>query len=158
LDLPAPDSGQRSEKTLNDFWATCEISAVALVDMKVWHWMYDHPDASPSQLRAAVIEIAKEMWNRYYAPIFGVRDVLLLGVYSHMIDCFMYLPDYPIGHLISHQIEEHMEQTGAIGPEFERMATLGRVTPDLWIETATGKPVGADALLSATSKALESQD
>jgi hypothetical protein len=158
LDLPAPDSRQRAEKTLNDFWATCEISAVALVDMRVWHWMYNHPDASPSQLKAAVIEIAKEMWNRYYAPIFGVRDVLLLGVYSHMIDCFMYLPDYPIGHLISHQIEEHMEKAGAIGPEFERMATLGRVTPDLWMETATGKPVGAEALLSATRKALESQD
>jgi hypothetical protein len=155
LDLPAPDSKQRAEKTLNDFWATCEISAVALVDMKVWHWMYDHPDASASQLKAAVIEIAREMWNRYYAPIFGVRDVLLLGVYSHMIDCFMYLPDYPIGHLISHQIEEHMQKTGAIGPEFERMATLGRVTPDLWMETATGKRVGAEALLHATEKALD---
>ncbi len=34
-------------QTLNDFWATFEIAGVALVDMAVWHWMYEHPDATP---------------------------------------------------------------------------------------------------------------
>jgi hypothetical protein len=71
-----------------------------------------------------------------------------------MIDTFLYLPDYPIGHLISFQIEERMEKAGSIGPEFERMATMGRLTPDLWMTKATGKPVGAEALLAATEKAL----
>ena len=32
-----------AEKDLNNFWATFEIAGVALVDMAVWHWMYDHP-------------------------------------------------------------------------------------------------------------------
>ncbi len=155
LDLPAPDARSQAEKTLNDFWATCEISAVALVDIAVWHWMYDHPDATPAELKQAVLQISKDTWNRFYAPIFGVRDVTLLGVYSHMIDTFMYLPDYPIGHLISHQIEEQMKKAGSIGPEFERMATMGRLTPDLWMRNATGKPVGAEALLSAAQKALD---
>lgn len=155
LDLPAPDSRSKAEKILNDFWATCEISAVALVDMAVWHWMYDHRDATPAELKEAVIQIAKDTWNRFYAPIFGVRDVILLAVYSHMIDTFLYLPDYPIGHLISFQIEEQMEKAGSIGPEFERMATMGRLTPDLWMTKATGKPVGAEALLTATEKSLE---
>ena len=155
LDLPAPDARSKAEKTLNDFWATCEISAVALVDMAVWHWMYDHREATPAQLKQAVLGIAKDVWNRFYAPVFGIRDVVLLGVYSHMIDCFLYLPDYPIGHLISHQIEEQMGKAGSIGPEFERMATMGRLTPDLWMEKATGKPVGAEALLEATQKALD---
>ncbi len=155
LDLPAPDARSQAEKTLNDFWATCEISAVALVDIAVWHWMYDHPDASPAELKQAVLQISRDTWNRFYAPIFGVRDVTLLGVYSHMIDTFMYLPDYPIGHLISHQIEEQMKKAGSIGPEFERMATMGRLTPDLWMQNATGKPVGAEALLTAAQKALD---
>jgi hypothetical protein len=35
------------------------------------------------------------------------------------------------------------------------MAKMGRVTPDLWMEHATGKPVGADALLAATEEALK---
>jgi hypothetical protein len=154
LGLPAPDAKSQAEKTLNDFWATYEISGVALVDMAVWHWMYDHPQATPQQLNAATQQIAKDTWNRYYAPLFHKNDVVLLGVYSHMIDSFLYLPDYPIGHLIAFQIEEQMKKAGSIGPEFERMAKEGRVTPDLWMEKATGQPVGAEALLQAAQRAL----
>jgi hypothetical protein len=87
--------------------------------------------------------------------VFGKKDVVLLAIYSHMIDSFLYLPDYPIGHLIAFQIEEQIKKSGRIGPEFERMATIGRVTPDLWMEQATGKPVSADALLSRTADALK---
>ncbi|MFZ0800807.1 MAG: hypothetical protein WAN70_01455, partial [Terriglobales bacterium] len=154
LGLPAPDAKAQAEKTLNDFWGTYEIAGVALVDMGVWHWMYDHPQATPSELNQAAVQIAKDIWNRYYAPIFHKNDVVLLGVYSHMIDSFLYLPDYPIGHMIAFQIEEQMKKAGAIGPEFERMAKEGRVIPDLWMENATGRPVGPEALLEATKKAL----
>jgi hypothetical protein len=154
LGLPAPDARSEAEKTLNDFWGTYEISGVALVDMAVWHWMYDHPQTTPQQLDEATVQISKDIWNRYYAPVFHKNDVVLLGVYSHMIESFLYLPDYPIGHLIAFQIEEQMKKSGAIGPEFERMARMGRITPDLWMENATGHPVGAEALLEATERAL----
>ncbi len=154
LGLQAPGTKSEAEKTLNDFWATYEISGVALVDMAVWHWMYDHPEATPKQLNDATVQISKDVWNRYYASVFQKKDVVLLGIYSHMIDYFMYLPDYPIGHMIAFQIEEQMKKAGAIGPEFERMAKMGDVTPDLWMENATGKPVGPEALLEATQKAL----
>ncbi len=154
LGLANQDGETAAFSILNDFWMTYEICGVALVDIAVWHWMYDHPSSSPDQLKNAVIEIAKETWNRYYAPVFGIRDVLLLGVYSHMIDSFMYLPDYPIGHMIAHQIEEQMKKAGNVGREFERMVKLGRVSPDLWMENATGRPVGPEALLEATQRAL----
>jgi len=157
LGLPAPDAKSRAEKTLNDFWGTYEIAGVALVDMGVWHWMYDHPQATPKQLDAATVQISKDIWNRYYAPVFHKNDVVLLGIYSHMIDSFLYLPDYPIGHMIAFQIEEQMKKAGSIGPEFERMAKMGRITPDLWMERATGKPVGPEALLEATKRALAAQ-
>jgi hypothetical protein len=123
--------------------------------MAVWHWMYDHPHATARQLNGATVAISQDIWNRYYAPVFHKKDVVLLGIYSHMIDSFLYLPDYSIGHMIAHQIEEQMKKTGSIGPEFERMAKMGRVTPDLWMENATGRPVGPEALLEATSKALK---
>ena len=154
LGLPAPDARSQAEKTLNDFWGTYEIAGVALVDMAVWHWMYDHPQATPNELNQATVQISKDIWNQYYAPAFHKKDVVLLGVYSHMIDSFLYLPDYPIGHLIAFQIEEQMKKAGAIGPEFERMAKMGDVTPDLWMEHATGHPVGPEALLEATQRAL----
>ena len=154
LGLAKPDAQSRALKTLNDFWGTYEIGGVALVDMAVWHWMYDHPNATPAELKDATVQIAKDVWNKYYAPVFGKRDVVLLGVYSHMIDSFLYLPDYPIGHMIAFQIEEQMDKAGNIGKEFERMATVGSVIPDLWMKKATGAPVGAEALLAETKKAL----
>lgn len=154
LGLSSRDAANKALKVLNDFWATYEIAGVALVDMEVWHWMYDHPNATPTQLKEATVRIAKDIWNTYYAPVFNRRDVVLLGIYSHMIHSFLYLPDYPLGHLIAHQIEEHVEKAGNLGREFERMATSGRVTPDLWMTNATGMPVSADALLAATQRAL----
>lgn len=154
LGLPAPDAKSLAERTLNDFWGTYEISGVALVDMGVWHWMYAHPQATPQELNAATVQIAKDIWNKYFAPVFHKNDVVLLAVYSHMIDSFLYLPDYPIGHMIAFQIEEQMKKAGAIGPEFERMAKIGSVTPDLWMVHASGLPVGPEALLEATERAL----
>jgi hypothetical protein len=154
--LGLAQSGPRDDafRTLNDFWGTYEIAGVALVDMGVWHWMYDHPNATPAELKAATVSIAAEIWNRYYAPVFHERDVVLLGIYSHMVERTLYLPDYPIGHLIAHQLEERMRHAGKIGPEFERVVLQGRIAPDLWMQGATGAPVGPDALLGATGRAL----
>ena len=140
---------------LDDFWGTYEIAGVALVDMRVWHWMYEHPDATPAELREATLGIARDVWNRYYAPVFGRRDVVLLGIYSHMINSMLYLPDYPIGAMIAFQIEQQIARAGNLGAEFERMARQGRLTPDLWMKKATGAPVGPAALLEAAERALE---
>jgi len=156
LGLAKPGAEASALKTLNDFWGTYEIAGVALVDMAMWEWMYAHSNATPAELRAATVQIAKDTWNRYYAPVFHQKDVTLLGVYAHMVDSFMYLPDYPIGHLIAFQIDEQMEKAKNIGGEFERMAKMGAVTPDLWMKNATGAPVGSEALLRATEKALAS--
>lgn len=154
MGLQSLDGQAEALKALNDFWATYEICGVSLVDMRVWHWMYEHPQATPEQLRDAVLQISKEIWNQFYAPVFQKKDVVLLGIYSHMIDSFLYLPDYPIGHMIAFQLEEHMKKMGKIGPEFERVARQGRIAPDLWMKGATGSPVGPEALLAAAEHAL----
>lgn len=154
LGLAAPDARSRALATLNDFWNTAEIAGVALVDMAVWHWMYAHPEATPAELKAATLEIARGTWNRFYAPVFGQRDVTLLAVYSHMIRDVLYLPDYPIGHLIAFQVDRQFRTAPALGPEFERIARFGNVSPDLWMQNATGSPVSAEPLLAATQEAL----
>lgn len=48
LGLAEPDARSRALQTLDEFWNTAEISGVALVDMAVWHWLYEHPGAAPS--------------------------------------------------------------------------------------------------------------
>jgi hypothetical protein len=140
-------------KALDTLWSTYEIAGVALVDMRVWRWMYGHPKASAAELREAVMTIAREVWNQYYEPVFGVRDVSLLGIYSHMIQSSMYLPDYPIGHIISFQIENHLKGKN-LGEEMERMCRLGRLTPARWMEEAVGAPLSAEPLLRAAEAAL----
>ena len=155
LGLASPSAEASALRTLDDFWGAAEIAAVALVDIGVWHWMYDNPDATAAELKEATLGIARDVWNRFYAPVFGVEDVTLLGIYSHMIHSFLYLPDYPVGAMIAHQIEEQIEKSGDLGGEFERMSLAGNIAPDLWMKNATGQPVGPDALLKATASALD---
>jgi len=156
LGLSKPDARSEQLRVLSDFWATWEISGVALVDLAVWRWMYAHPDAGPRQLREATIGIARDVWDRNYAPVLGGKGSLLLAIYSHMVSAFLYLPDYPIGHLIAFQLEEKLRGP-RFGAEFERAASFGRVTPDLWMEHATGAPVSAEPLLRATEAALSAE-
>jgi oligoendopeptidase F len=155
LDLSSPDPQSEGLKTLNDFWMTYEIAGVSLVDMGIWHWMYDHPNATPAELKDATLQIAKEIWNKYYAPVFKKKDVVLLAIYSHIIHSFLYIPDYAIGYLISHQIEEQVKKSGSVGTEVERMVKSGSIAPDLWMKNAAGSPVGSEAMLDATERALK---
>jgi hypothetical protein len=154
LGMRSSDPMANAMNTLDVLWSTYEIAGVALVDMRVWRWMYEHPDATPAQLREAVIGIAKDVWNSYYAPVLGVKDVPLLCIYSHMIDAGMYTPDYPLGHIIAFQIERYLEGKN-LGREMERMCVIGSVTPDLWMRTAVGESVSTAPLLEAARRALD---
>ena len=158
LGLGKPSADQERLRVLNDFWSTWEIAGVALVDLAVWHWMADHPKATPAELREATVTISKGIWNQHYAPVLGAKDTALLGIYSHMISYPLYLFNYPLGHLISFQIEEQVNKKGMLGPEIERMSMQGAVAPDVWMRGATGAPVSADPLLRATETALKSTE
>ncbi len=142
------------EKALDVLWSTYEIAGVATVDMRVWQWLYAHPDAGPAELKGAVQAISRDVWNEFFAPVFGVRDVTLLAIYSHMIDGGMYTPDYPLGHIISYQIEQYMKSR-SLAVEMERMCKIGNVSPDLWMKLAVGEPISTGPLLSKAREALD---
>ena len=156
LGLTKPDAGSEQLRTLSDFWAAWEIAGAALVDLGVWEWMYAHPKATPAELRAATVQLATGLWDRSYAPVLGGKGSTLLGVYSHLISSFLYLPNYPVGHFIAFQLEEKLRGP-AFGAEFERVAKFGRETPDAWMRNATGAPVSAEPLLRAAEAALAAQ-
>jgi hypothetical protein len=48
-----------------------------------------------------------------------------------------------------------MDKSGNFGAEFERVARIGAVAPDLWMIKATGAPVGPEALLEAADRAVK---
>jgi hypothetical protein len=154
LGLDSYGADARYMEALDTLWGTAEIGAVALVDMAVWRWLYQNPNASAGQLRAATLRIARDVWNQYFAPVFGVRDQEILAIYSHMIVRGLYLPDYPIGHIIAFQVADQL-RGGDFGEQFERLAVQGRLTPDAWMRGAVGEPVSAEALLTEARAALD---
>jgi hypothetical protein len=140
--------------TLDDFWMAYEIMGVSLVDMDVWKWLYQNPDATPEQLKKQVILIAKDIWNKYYADVFGIDNQLILAIYSHMIDYPLYLSAYPIGHLVQFQMEQYMQGKN-IGTEMQRMLVQGRLLPDIWMQGAVGKPLSIEPMITAAEEALK---
>ncbi|MBM3404809.1 MAG: hypothetical protein FJY10_07965 [Bacteroidetes bacterium] len=150
-----PNPDKENLMALDNFWSCYEIMGVSLVDMNVWKWMYEHPEANAQELKENVIRIAKEIWNLYYAPVFGSKDEPILAIYSHMIDNPLYLSAYPIGHLIEFQIEKQIKGK-SFAEEIIRMYTQGRLTPGLWMKGAVGQDLSIKPMLEATDHAANS--
>jgi hypothetical protein len=143
-----------SMDVLGIFWSSYEIMGVALVDMNVWEWLYANPNATKEQLREAVLRISKEIWNKYYAPVFGVEDQPILAIYSHMIKLPLYLSAYPLGRLIQFQLEDYLEGKN-FAKEVERMFTLGSITPKHWMLQAVGEELSVKSLIESAKQAVE---
>jgi hypothetical protein len=140
--------------TLDKLWGSYEIMGVSLVDMAIWRWMYDNPDATPSQVKDETIRIAKDVWNNYFAPVLGVEDSPILAIYSHMIAYPLYLSAYPLGRLIEFQIEQYVKGKN-LATETDRMFTTGRLIPQEWMRNAVGMPVSVEPMLEAAKEAVE---
>ncbi len=138
---------------LDVFWDNYEMMGVSLVDMKVWKWLYDNPDADAQQLKEATIRIAKDVWNEYYADVFGVTDDPLLAIYSHMIQSPLYLMNYPYGRLIMFQLEDYIADKD-FAQEVTRIFSIGQLTPRQWMEKAVGEQISNQPLFDAVEKAL----
>jgi hypothetical protein len=140
--------------TLDIFWGCYEIMGVSLVDMRVWQWMYENPNASKEQLMEKTIEIAKDVWNTYYYPVFGTKDEPILAVYSHMIASPLYLSAYPLGHLIEFQLESYYEGK-SIGMETMQIFSNGRLTPQQWMKKGLKTTLSVEPLLKAVETAVK---
>lgn len=153
----AKQSQNNPEQVFDLLWGMYEIMGVSLVDMYMWQWLYAHPSATAAELRDAVLAIAADIWNKYYAPVLGEKDSPLLGIYSHMVGYALYLPAYPIGHLVQYQLEEHLATcttSAEWGEEYIRIYQQGSITPDAWMRGAVGKAMSVEPILKAVRKQL----
>ena len=157
LGYKAKGEEAKGEEVLDMIWGMYEIMGVSLVDMAMWEWLYANPKATAAQLREAVIAIAGDIWNKYYAPLLGELDCPLLGIYSHMVGYALYLPAYPIGNIVQFQLEEHLSQLdgqAAWANEYTRIYQQGKLTPDAWMRGAVGEAMSVEPILKAVRKAL----
>ncbi len=152
--LAISGSGKKDE-VFDQFWSMYEIMGVSLVDMRMWRWIYAHPKATAKELCEATMQIAKDVWNAYYEPILGEHDCILLAVYSHMVNAPMYLPNYPLGHIVQYQLEEHLakcESQKDFALEYMRIYRLGRLTPKEWLIQAVGEAPTIEPILRAVDR------
>ena len=139
------------EVVLDQFWGMYEIMGVSLVDMQMWQWLYAHPKATAAELREATLEIAARVWNEYFEPVLGEKDCVLLAIYSHMVNSPMYLPNYPIGHIVQFQLEEALADKSQKewAENYERWYRLGRLTPNEWMRQAVNGELSVQPVLRA---------
>ncbi len=140
-------------EAINSLQATAQIAGPGLLELSAWRWLYAHPDADAAALRSEVIRLADELWSRYFGRDFGPDPYRLLAAYQHMIAHPLYLPDYALGHIISHQIRSHMRGRD-LATETKRITSQGRLTPDAWMRGAVGGPISAVALCRDAEAAL----
>lgn len=111
------------------------------------------PMLTAAELKIEVVRLSKDIWNKYYAEVFGCKDEVLLGVYSHMISDPLYLSAYPIGYLIEFQLEQYIAGKN-FGNEIERIYSIGKLTPKEWMIKAVGEEVSAKPILKSVDEAL----
>ena len=131
-----------------------KVCGVSMLDISVWKWMYAHPDATAEQLKEATIALSKEIWNKYYAPVFGVKDETVLAVYSHMISYPLYLSAYAFAQIIEFQLDQYLEGKN-FANEVERIFRQGRLTPNQWMILATGSPLTVEPMLEAVRQVIK---
>mgnify|MGYP002348140061 FL=1 len=153
--LGMKDDNPEKERSdiLDNAWSLMEIMGVGMVDMKMWKWLYENPGATPAMLKEAVVNIATDTWNEYFAPVIGVKDSPLLAIYSHMVNSPLYLANYSYGHVIQFQIEEYLKDK-ELSDEIDRMYKQGRLTPQQWMMGAVGSKISTKPLIDALDKVL----
>ena len=146
LGVKNDDPEKEKLNVLDKIWHLYEISGVSMLDIAVWKWLYANPDATAEQLRDAVVRLSKEIWNEYFASVFGIKDQTILAIYSHTVSYPLYLSAYAFGQIIEFQLEQYI--TGKdFAKEVGRIFRIGRLTPNQWMLEATGEPLSTEALL-----------
>jgi len=153
LEDPAQVQRQADLDAVQTMLAACQIAGPSLLELHAWRWLYQNRDATPDALRSEVMAIADRLWKRYYERDFGPDPYRLLAAYQHMIGYPLYLADYTLGHIMSHQIRSHMRGK-ALAAETRRICSIGRVTPELWMRRAVGSAISAAAPIGDAADAL----
>lgn len=156
LGIKQENKDTENMQTLDAAWSLMEIMGVGMVEMKVWKWLYDNPEATASDLKETTVNFAVEVWNKYFSPVLGVKDSPILAIYSHMIEVPLYLPNYAYGQIIEFQIEDYIKGKN-FANEVDRIFKQGKLTPQQWMNAATGTKISAQPIIKALDKALSSQ-
>jgi hypothetical protein len=153
LDIKDNNTDMEQMEILDVTWSLMEIMGVGMIEMKTWKWLYENPDATPSQLKESMIKIAIDTWNKYFEPVLGIKDSPILAIYSHMVEVPLYLPNYSYGQIVQFQIEGFLKGKNLTN-EVDRIFKQGRLTPQQWMLGAVGSKISTQPILNALNEVL----
>ncbi|HUU98592.1 MAG TPA: hypothetical protein VM487_22900 [Phycisphaerae bacterium] len=141
------------QMTIETMLSACQIAGPAIVELRTWRWLYEHPDATAAELRDAVLQIAADVWTEFFEEYYGPDPYHLTAAYQHMIGYPLYLANYVLSGVAVQQMRAYVREKDRAS-ELLRMYTIGRLTPDLWMERAVGAPLSVEPLLRDTERVL----
>jgi hypothetical protein len=140
--------------SLASLWYMVDLGGQSLTEIETWKWMYAHPEASPEELRSAVLNISAEIWNKYYASVFdGIKDQHILAIYNHFITGSMYLFNYFVGDMVMFQLYDAFMPDN-LSSGLKKACLEGLTLPQLWMEHATGKEMSMEPILRTAKEAI----
>jgi hypothetical protein len=71
-----------------------------------------------------------------------------------MISNPLYLANYSFGHLIDFQIEQYLRGKN-FSEEVDRIWSIGKRTPQLWMLEATGEELSIQPMIAAAEEAVD---
>jgi len=140
--------------SLATLWYLVEMGGQALTDIESWKWIYANPGATEEEVRDAIISITENIWNTYFAEIFGVRDQHILSIYNHFITGSLYLFNYFLGDVIMYQLHDAY-RSGDLAVKLKEACKEGNTTPGLWMSKAVGTGISTEPLMDASAKAIK---
>lgn len=144
---PFNEAEKHNLLSLAAVWYLFEMGGQALTEIEVWKWMYAHPDAAPAEVRQAVLSISGNIWNTYFAEIFGGnRDRHILSIYNHFITGDLYLHNYFLSNIVMYQLYDTWHGAD-LAPGLRKISREGRTDTDRWMKNAVGSGLSLQSLL-----------
>jgi len=145
---------QKEMLSLAALWYLVDIGGQSLTEIETWKWMYLHPEATAAELQNAVLHISGEIWNKYYASVFGgIKDQHILSLYNHFITGSLYLFNYFIGDVVMFQLYDAF-MPGNLEDGLKNACCEGQTLPELWMLHAVGEKISLKPLMGTAQKAI----
>lgn len=127
-------------------WYLFEMGGQALTEIEVWKWMYAHPEATPAEVKEAVLSVSGNVWNTYFSKLFGgVRDSHILSIYNHFITGDLYLHNYFLSNVVMYQLHDAYHGPG-LAKGLRKISREGRTDTERWMKNAVGSELSLKPL------------
>ena len=75
LDINQKDKDGEKIRNLNAAWSLMEIMGVSMVEMKVWKWLYENPEATPARTERSHVKVFHGGLEQIFCPCYRCKGL-----------------------------------------------------------------------------------